>query len=368
MIKKSIVIVMIIAVSVGSLTACAKRSIDDRKIIKKDNKQIVVLSNQDKAANNEVALEKIDNLKDIRAIDWIDENTLLIMKENESYPQIQYDTKKAYPKNLYEYDINTQKSKLIAGSETDMSYGTLSTDKQYIFYKEGTDVNLTGFILNRITGQKFKVSNIDSMSAMEGNWIDNNAVIFSEFPQGGIYIADINGKVKAIENSPKGMLANTVKLGDKVFYTTISGKLYVQNVNGEENKFLKDNIIWLIPSPAGDSFIMVKRVEKTKMVISEMDLEGNEKKILSEGTQIFGTNWSPDGSKIAYSVATDNNGKAGLYVTDIKNNKDSVQLTVNLELVSDPIKWSPSGNKLLATNNVMENNEPHFTTHILHLK
>lgn len=352
---------------ISTFTACGRSNTDGRQIINQGNKQITILGNQNEPVNNDIALKKIDTLKGIRALDWIDEETLLIMKDNEQYPKIQLEGKKAYPKNLYEYNINTKKLKLIAGSETDMGYAVLSPDKKYIFYKEGIEANLTGFILNRLTGQKMRVSNIDSIMNTEGRWIDNNNVIFSEFPQGGIYIANINGEVKPVENIPKGMVSNSAKLGDKIFYTTAGGNLYVQDIKTKQNKVLKENVVWFIPSMGSENLAMVKRTEKTKMVLVITDMEGKEKRVLADGTQIFGTSWSKDQSRIAYSVASDNSGKAGLFVSDINSGK-TAQITVDIELVGDEVRWSPSGRKLLATNIIMENNEPSPVTYLIELK
>lgn len=364
--KKKIAVIMTGVLCIASFTACGRRSDDNRKVIEKDNKQITVLQNKKQASGSESAVQKINNLKDIRALDWIDENTLLIMKENINYPKIQLDSTKAYPKNLYEYDINTGKTKLIAGSNVDMSNGVLSPDRKYIFYKEGVESNLTGYILNRQTGQKFKVTNTDSISNSEGRWMDNNTVIFSEFPKGGIYTADINGNVKPIKGEPKGMVSNAAKIGDKIYYTTIDGKMYEQNSNGTGNKFLKDNVVWLIPSPDSKSLAIVKRVEKTKMALIISDLDGKEKKTLAEGTQIFGANWSPDQYQIAYSIA-DTSGKTGLFIADVNSGK-STQLTVDADLAADQVMWSPSSKKLIATNVKIENNAPQFITYIIQTK
>jgi TolB protein len=365
--KKNIAIGIMGILCISTFTACGRSNTDGRQIINQDSKQITILGKQNEPANNEIALKKIDSLKGIRALDWIDEDTLLIMKDNEQYPKIQLDSKKAYPKNLYEYNINTKELKLIAGSETDMGYAVLSPDKRYIFYKEGVEANLTGFILNRLTGQKMRVTNIDSIMNTEGRWIDNSNVIFSEFPQGGIYIANINGEVKPVENIPKGMVSNSAKLGDKIFYTTAGGNLYVQDIATKQNNLLKENVVWFIPTMYPENLAMVKRIEKTKMVLVITDMGGKEKGVLAEGTQIFGTSWSKDQSKIAYSVASDNSGKAGLFVSDINSGK-TAQITVDIELVGDEVRWSLSGNKLLATNVIMENNEPSPVTYLIELK
>jgi TolB protein len=367
MLKRIIAIGLTGGLCISTLTACQKSDANDRIVIDKGNKQITVIGNKAQEENHEIALEKIDSLKNIRAMDWIDENTLLVMKENSEYPEIQLDRRKAYPQNLYEYDINTQNFKLASGSKNFMSNAVLSPDRKYIFYKEGVENNLTGFILNRETGEKVQVTHTDSISSSEGKWIDNNTVVFSEFPQGGIYTADKKGNVKPVENGPKGMVSNTAVVKDKLYYTTMDGKLYVQNINGTGKKLLKENIVWLIPLADADTLILVKRTEKTKMALVIADLEGNEKKTLSEGTQIFGANWSPDQSKIAYSVAPDNSGKAGVFVSDINTGK-TVQLTVDTDLAADELRWSPDGKKILESNLVNENSERYFITQILKLK
>jgi TolB protein len=97
------------------------------------------------------------------------------------------------------------------------------------------------------------------------------------------------------------------------------------------------------------------------------DFKGEELKKLAEGTQIMGTSWSSDGAKLAYTVASENKSEAGLFVFDCKTEK-TVQLAVDIQYISDYVKWSPSGKKMLASNFVKENNTNLITTYIIELK
>ena len=97
------------------------------------------------------------------------------------------------------------------------------------------------------------------------------------------------------------------------------------------------------------------------------DLNGNELKSFADGTQIMGTSWSSDGSKLAYTVASESNCEAGLFVVDVRSNK-IVQLAVDIQYISDSVKWSPSGKRLLASNFITQNSNPAVASYIIDLK
>lgn len=367
--KKIIAAAMIGVLSVTALAGCSQQDAANRKIIQKDDKQIVVIDDKQKASDDKIALDKVDTIGLIRALDWIDEDTILIMKDNESMPQLQVEGEKSYPKNFYEYNINTKAEKLIAESKVNMVSGILSPDKKHIFYKEGTEETLTGYILDRETGEKTKVSEPASIMMYEGRWVDNNTVIFATFPNSKIYTADIDGNVKEISVETKGMLSNAVKLGDKIYYTSIDGKLYVQSQTseGKDTKQLVDNVIWLIPSPDMTRFAMVKRTSETEMTLYITDLEGKELKTIAKATQIFGTNWSPDGNTVAYSTMGMDNTSGGIFVASAEGD-DVVQLMTDSKYVADPLRWSPSGKQISMSNISIDGDHYKLTTNILKLK
>lgn len=367
--KKIIAAAMIGVICVSALAGCGIQGTANRKVIQKDDKQIVVIDDKQSAEKSEIALERLQAFENMRALDWIDENTILIMKDNEKMPMMQVEGGKAYPKNFYEFNLNTKEEKLVAESKMNMSNGILSPDKKHIFYKEGIEESMTGYILDRETGKKVQVTDIDSISSYEGRWLDNNTVIFASFPNSKIYTADINGKVTEIPVANKGMLNNAAKLGDKLYYTTIDGKLFVQTQNsgGKDSRMLAENVIWLIPSPDMTKFAMVKRTAETKMTLYITDLEGKELKELTTATQIFGTNWSPDQSRLTYAVTNEDTASGGVFVADTESGK-SVQMTTDLRYAADPLRWSPSGKQISLSNLILNDNGPKFVTNILQLK
>ncbi len=61
------------------------------------------------------------------------------------------------------------------------------------------------------------------------------------------------------------------------------------------------------------------------------------------------------------------NCDAGLFVVDAKSSK-IVQLAVDIQYISDSVKWSPSGKRLLASNIITQNNKTTVTSYIIDLK
>lgn len=365
--KKQIAAVMIGVLCIGTFTACAAQKPMDRTVITKDDKQIVVIDDKQNQQDKGIALDKIQSFEGIRVLDWISEDTILIMKENKNMPQMQVEEGMAYPKNFYELNINTKEEKLVAESKVNMSSGILSPDKKHIFYKEGVEESLTGYILDRETGKKTKVTDIDSISSYEGSWIDNSTVLFASFPEGKIYTADINGNVKEIPMEKSARIYNTAKLGDNIFYITMDGKLYKQNIDGSGRKLIVDNAVWAIPSPDMTRFAMLKQTAETKRTLYITDTEGKELKKLTEATQIYGISWSPDQSKVAYVVMEPENNSGALYVADAVSGQ-TVQLSVDINNAADPLKWSPSGKQVSVTNIVFGENSYKFITNLLQLK
>ena len=365
--KKKIAAAMAALMCAGALAACTPQKPVDRTVINKEDKQIVVIDNQQQKPETEIALDKITSIEDIRVLDWVSENTLLIMKDNTNMPKYRAESGMLYPKNLYEYNLDTKEEKLIAESQNNMSNAVLSMDKKHIFYKEGYGEVLTGYILNRETGEKVQITDIDSVSSYEGRWVDNNTVILATFPVSKIILADTQGKVTVLSENAGRMLNNTAKLGDKVYYTTLEGKLYVQNASGDNKKLMMENVEWLIPSPDMTKLAIVKKTAQTERTLYITDLEGKELQKLSKATQIYGVNWSPDGSKVTYVTMEPSSNSGGLFAADIQKG-NVVQLSVDIHDAADPLRWSPSGKQISVTTGAFEDTVYKFTANILKLK
>ena len=364
MLSKKIILITASIIFIITFSAFSPNEDTNRQIIDAGGKKITLIKHDNVSTYNELALKKINPIKEVRAFDWIDDDTILISKENKNYPKISTENGMIYPQNLYLYDLKTNEDKLILGSKINMGNAVLSPDKKHVFYKEGIE-NLTGFILDLKTKQKIQVTQKDSIYPTEGQWINNDNVIFSTLPEGKIYTASIKGKLSLLTNN-NGIVSNTIKLKNDLYYS-VGEKLYKQKLNSSDKELLREDVTWLIPSPNKSQLALVKHNSKTTRTLILTDLLGNELKPFAEGTQIMGTSWSNDGSKLAYTVASENNCDAGLFVVDAKSSK-VVQLAVDIQYISDSVKWSPSGKRLLASHFMLHNNKPSFTTYIIDLK
>jgi TolB protein len=364
MLSRKVILITTGIILLFTFSACSPEQDPNRQVINVGGKKITVIKHANDITHNDIALQKINSIKEVRAFDWIDDNTVLISKENKDLPKVFTENVMTYPQNLYLYNLKTNKSTLIITSKQNMGNATLSPDKKHVFYKEGID-NLTGFILSLETNQKIQVTTQDSIYPTEGHWIDNDNVVFSTLPDGIIYSASTKGDLSMLANA-NGIISNTIKINNYLYYN-IGEKLYKQEVNTTKRKLLREDVSWLIPSDDHSQFALVKHNDKTKRTLTLADLNGNELESFADGTQIMGTSWSSDGSKLAYTVAAQSNCDAGLFVVDAKSSK-IVQLAVDIQYISDSVKWSPSGKRLLASNFITQNSKPAVTSYIIDLK
>ena len=364
MLSRKVVLITTAIILIVTFSSCAPNQNLNKQVINTGGKKITVIKHDIESSSNELALQKINRIKEVRAFDWINEDTILISKENKSYPKIFTEGGMIYPQNLYLYNLKTNKASLILGSKQNMGNAVLSPDRKHILYKEGIE-NLTGFILNVETKQKIQVTQKDSIYPRSGQWVDKDNIVFSTLPKGNIYTASTKGKLTELPNV-NGIASNTIKINNYLYYI-VGEKLYKQDINSNDRKLLREDVSWLIPTKDRSQFAIVKHNAKTKRSLILSDLNGNELKAFAEGTQIMGTNWSSDGSQLAYTVASENSCDAGLFVVNVKSS-NIVQLAVDIQYISDSVKWSPSGKRLLTSNTVAKNNKHSLATYIIDLK
>jgi len=364
MLNKKIVLITTGIILLVTCSAFAPKKEANRQIIDVGGNKITVIKRDNDVTSSGPTLDKINRINEVHAFDWIDEDNILISKENKTLPKVFTQSGMIYPQNLYLYNLKTNESKLILESNQNMGNATLSPDKKHVFYKEGTE-NLTGFILNLETKQKVQVTPKDSIYRTEGQWIDNNNVIFSTLPDGIIYSVSLLGKLTQLANA-KGLASNTIKINNFLYYSMVE-KLYKQEIGSLDRKLLRTDVAWLIPSQDKSQFALVKHNAKSMQTLTLTDLNGNELKSFAEGSQIMGTSWSRDGLKLAYTVAAGDNCDSGLFIANVSSGK-IVQLAVDIQYISDSVKWSPSGKRLLTSNFITRNSKNSFATYIIDLK
>lgn len=367
MFRKKLILIAISVVCIASSAGCTLRQANASETNSK--KQIKVISSSNKELYNTIALEKIDRYENIRSMDWLNEDKILIVKDNINLGKSSEldDGTKTYNQNIYLYDLKDKSEKLLCGEAFNHGNAQFSPDKKYIFYNRVQNIDLaaTGFVTTPKGNKSTKITNENNIFSFEGTWADNEHVIYRTM-EGKIYLTDVNGKATEIVDTKEKNISNVSKVGSKVYYT-IDGKMFVYDLSTKQTKALKENVLWLIPSPDNTQFAMVKRTGETKMTLLITDLDGNEKASLAEGIQIFGTSWSPNQNNIAYTVTSGERGKNGLFVADVETKKIT-QLSPDMQDISDSIKWSPSSKKMLLSRVVTEDNKRMFITNVITLK
>ncbi|CAH2214550.1 TolB family protein [Tepidibacter aestuarii] len=359
MIRKKLIAVMMSMVCMVSVVGCISKTEEEPK------KNITVLENKNETVYNEVALKKIDQYEGVRISDWLNEDTIIMTKDNKNLKTIQTESGDMYPQNLHLYELNNKNEKLLVGEDYHHSNGIFSPDKKHIFYVQALETFGTGFIVDAEGKNKVKVTQNEGISFGEGRWVDNNQVIFATNNR-KVCLADVNGKVTELLTSSDGQFIDKpIKIGSKVYYLS-AWNLMVFDMDTKETKQLQEGIWDIVLSPDKTQFMMVKNLgEKRQLMLT--DLEGNEKYTLAEGTQIFGTSWSPDQSKVAYTIMTMENGQKGLFIADIKTKKIT-QISADIDQIADQIKWSPSSKKLAVSSVKRKENKNTCVTYVTTLK
>lgn len=332
-----------------TLTGCtSQQGAENRKIIEQPNGKLTVLEDSDKPKSNEVALVKVERLENTLGLDWLSNEALLVAKENTQLKQIQVEGGLMYPRNLNAYSLETKDFTGLRNDPALQGGAMVSPDGQHVFYQNFHEAMSTGFIMDSAGKNTTQVTKDDDSSLFNGHWVNNQQVLLQNY-SGDIYLADISGKQEVL-TTVRGPLANSLALlGNKLYYNKPNGQMYVTDLQTKGNQQLKDNVVWIIPAPKADRLALVKRTGETSMTLSLTDLEGNETTLLSEGTQVFGTSWSPDQTKIAYTVISEGAGLKGLFVADVETGKIT-QLSADIGYAAGPVRWSPDSKKLVVAN------------------
>ncbi|MFC5652779.1 hypothetical protein ACFPYJ_27475 [Paenibacillus solisilvae] len=360
----------------SALTGCASSAPSDNiegsnhEVIQKQEKTITVVDTESTAASTAIDVVKIDELKGIRGMDWLGEDKLIIDKENREMKPVTVEGEQRYPHNMYIHSLNGgeqtgDNDMLLKSGAVNQGFAMLSPDKKYMFYKETEETTGRGYIMDLVTRETAAVG-MEQISAQEGSWNGNEQIVFPVMT-GQILSSNIQGKTDLITITKDITVYNVIQRGANVYYIGINNNLFLYNTVSKQTKRLDKRVIWLIPSPDGKQLALVKRTSDTEMELTITDSSLTKKVSLAKGTQVFGTSWSPDGTELAYTVSSETGGVKGVFVADAVSGK-STQISVDVEYASDPLKWSPSGHKIMTTTGKIQDNKYVFSTYIITLK
>lgn len=329
-----------------TMTACDKE--ENKVTIKEPGKTITIIDDTQKDVDTpKPSVVKIDQYEKVNITDWMDENTVIIAKENDTLDKISLaELSEHYPMSLYLFDLTTKEYKLVK-EQKDVFLGgaSLSKDKKFLLYYEYSLGDPTFYVMNMDTMEDFGIMGDPIGGGISAKWANDNTVIGAAY-SGGAYMIDNTGKITIVEGLEKEALYLVEKINDGVYYNTqYDSTLMKLDLNSNEKVSLNLGQVYdLQPSPDGKQMLLLQ-VDGTKNTLIIYDIESGEKIIIAEGTEFSGLSWSPDQRRIAYNRKEDKNNTAvsSLYVYDTLTG-DSTQIAVDIDNPST--SWSPSGEKL----------------------
>jgi TolB protein len=347
-----------------TITACEKE--ENKVAVKEPGKTITIIDDSDKEVSEpDISVENIDRYEKVNITDWLDEDTVIVSKENESLEKISLDElSEYYPRSLYLFDITTKDYELVKEQkEVFLGGATLSTDKKYLLYYEYSLGDPVFYVMNMDTLEGFGIMGDPIGGGISAKWADNETVIGAAY-SGGAYLADRTGKITLIDDLKEEALYLVKKIHDNIYYNTVfDGTLMKLNMDTKDEVSLNLNQVYdILPSPDGNQMLILQE-NGTKNTMLVYDLERGEKVIIADGAELNGISWSPDQRMIAYNLKEDENSTTvrSLYVYDMLTG-ESTQIAVDIENLST--SWSPSGEKLAYT----EWDGTQYNSSIIHLK
>jgi TolB protein len=332
-----------------TMTACDK---DEQKVtIKEPGKTITIINEADQEVSEPViSVEKIDRYEKVNITDWLNDQTVIVSKVNESLDKLSLtELSENYPMSLYLFDTTTQDYKLLKEQEEVFLGGaTLSKDKKYLLYHEYSLGDPVFYVMNMDTLEGYGIMGEPIGGGISAKWADNDTVIGAAY-SGGAYQADRAGSITLIDSLKEEALYLVEKINDNIYYNTqYDGTLMKLDLKtGQKVSLNLTQVYDILPSPDGKQMLILQADGSTnKMLV--YDLESGEQVVIAEGAVLNGVSWSPDQRRIAYNLKGDKNNTiaSSLYVYDMLTG-ESTQIAVDIE--APTTIWSPSGEKLAYT-------------------
>ncbi|MDR6550998.1 hypothetical protein [Paenibacillus qinlingensis] len=302
------------------------------------------------AGEPSVSIDNLLHLDHTEIMDWVDNNTIIVSKENESLGKIALaEQADSYPRSLYLYDLTTRQYKLLQQRKnTHFGGAVLSPDKKSLLYSEYSVGDPVYSVMNMQTMTTFRLTGGSIGGAISAKWADSETIIGASY-NGGAYTATTDGKITALNKLDERGLFIVEKVGDTLYYNTQSNaSLKALNLVTQEQTSLNlNNVTNVLPSPDGRQMLILQ-AEGSRTNLLLHDIKGNSHKTIAKGTELSGISWSPDQRIIAYGLKGDVSGASvkGLYLYDMLTDK-STRIAVDVEPITT--SWSPSSERLVYT-------------------
>lgn len=334
-----------------TITGCSAAGEKDKETIKKPGGSITIIDNKgNEAGKPAVSIVSIDNYEKLEISDWLDSETVIVSKENESLKKMSLlELAGTYPRSLYVYNLNTKEYKLLkAEQQLNLGGAKLSPDGKNLLYYGNSLGDPSYYVLNIENLKGFGISGEPIGNAGSAKWADKSAVVGAGYMRGA-YFAGIDGKITTIKELEQKSVFIVEKLKNTVYYnTTEDGTLMALNLSTKETvKYGLTNVMGVYPAPDENQMLVLQQ-NGSKQVLSLCSSDGSNVKTIAQGVELGGVAWSPDQRMLAYSMKEDGNSTsvADLYVYDVLTGK-STRIAVDIENAATC--WSPSGKDLAYT-------------------
>lgn len=346
-----LITIIILGFLILNLSACDNKKDSSKPITNESRENIIIV-------------DRIEEIKNIQISDWLNDETLIVSKENDSLDKMELlELSDQYPISLYIYNINTEEYKLLKEERNlFLTGGNLSKDKKYLLYNEFALGDPLYYVMNIDTLDTFKIHGDDVGVALSAIW-NGNKVIGSTY-NNNAYEASYNGEISVFQDINEEGLFIIRKIKDRIYYNTYFDQslMMLNNSNQEKINLNIPHVYDLIPSPHDDNMVVLQN-QGTKSTMVICDIDGNIQKIIREGIEITGVSWSPDQRMITYHIkeTVNNITTNSIYIYDMITNKS---YPIGIDIQNAVISWSPSSKKFAYT----EFDEKHYNSSIVYLK
>lgn len=294
-----------------------------------------------------ISVVKIDAYQEVEISDWLDENTVIVAKENESLEEMSLEELAGHhPRSLYKFNLATQEYTLLK-EEPNLNLGgaKLSPDHKYLLYSGYSLGDPSYEVLDLDSLKSFQISVETVGNVGSAYWADQNTIVGAGYMKGA-YLSDTKGNATPLSVLDQESLFIVRKVKDKVYYNTSDDNtLQALDLTTRGTASLNlPNVGGLYPSP-DENKILVLQYSGAKQTLSLADADGNNLKKIAEGVELGGISWSPDQRMIAYSMKGEENGASvsGLYVHDLLAGEST---PIAVDIPNAITCWSPTGEQL----------------------
>lgn len=337
-------------------------------------RELTIVKESKPPAEQGIAVHRIHQINGANIEKWLSDHELEIQVT--TLEKQATATKEAqYSYHRFRYDLETGKrlsiKKQTGADQGEVVKSFLSPDGKYSFIQTWKDkYKAVNEIKNMATGERHEVT-VDNYMEV-GGWLNNDSYVLaagSMKDRGEIWNISVDGTRKKIElQDPDVENFTEFATGNgKIYYTDAKSRMKSFTPTQSRPTLLAKDVSTMSLSPDSQRIaVSTARTggqEESRLFI--YDTGGHVQGLLiGKGDLLSHQSWSPDSSKLAFAVYTeDKGGMNGIYIFDTVSGKVS-PLGLSYYPVY-PLSWNPSGTRLGIT---VDDKEKLIVTHIVDFK